>query len=145
MVTGACVMSVAGDDLNPTRTSQQQWRSTSWDPACRRARGASAHWRGGWPRIAKRSRASYRAGDAASHWPRLDRLDRLVELAAEHTLSDQPEQRADHAPLEVLALAHDDHVDAGRTVGPPLERVGVPGRPAPGVRVCRRHADAIGV
>src|SRR5947199_1028321 len=63
--------------------------------------------------------------------PGFDSLDGVFERPFQDTPADGPEHEAEHPSLEVLAVAHDDHVNVGRAVGLRREGVGVTGRTPP--------------
>src|ERR1051325_5057640 len=45
-----------------------------------------------------------------------DHLDGIFKCLLQNTSADGPKHEAEHLPLEVLTLAHDDHINVGRTV-----------------------------
>ncbi len=51
---------------------------------------------------------------------------RVLKRLFQNALADGPEHEAEQASLEVLAVAYDDHVDVGQTIGTTFE--GVPRR-----------------
>jgi hypothetical protein len=64
---------------------------------------------------------------AAPHGPvpAFDGLDGVLECFCQDSLADSFEHKAEDPASEILAFAHDFHVDAGRAVGPASEGVGV--------------------
>src|SRR3954447_16833916 len=93
--------------------------------------------------VLRRSRRA--SADRRRICPGLDGLDGGVERLDEVALADRPEEGAEQPPLQVLALADDRDVDAGRPVGLPGEVVRVARVTAPQVRVGRRQHDVVGI
>src|ERR1700720_609585 len=60
--------------------------------------------------------------------PDLEGLDGIFKGSFQHTSADGPEHKTQYPTPEVLAVAHDDHVNVGRTIGPTREGVSVAGR-----------------
>src|SRR3984893_4500835 len=77
--------------------------------------------------------------------PGFDGLDGVFECPFQNAPADGPEHEAKPPPLEVLAIAYDDHVNVGRTVGLTREGVGVARRASPHVGVGRLEDDAVGI
>src|SRR4029077_2278290 len=59
--------------------------------------------------------------------------------------ADGPEHEAEQPPRQVFAVAYDNHINVGRSVGPTSEGVDVTRRAAPQVGVGRRKNDAVRV
>src|ERR1043166_8079850 len=74
-----------------------------------------------------------------------DGLDGIFERLFQHAFADGPEHEAEHPPLQILALAHHDHVDVGHAAGLARERIGVAGGASPHIRIRRREHDAVGI
>src|SRR5882724_5971442 len=53
--------------------------------------------------------------------PSLDGFQALCEHLLQLSLADNPKERAEQPPLEVLALAHNDDVHISRPIGLPRE------------------------
>src|SRR5580704_10578104 len=75
--------------------------------------------------------------------PGFDGLDGVYKRLFQYALTDSPDHQADQPSLEVFALAYDDHVNVGQTVGPAREGVGVARRSSPGVGIGRREDHAV--
>jgi hypothetical protein len=67
--------------------------------------------------------------------PGLDGFDGVFECSFQNAPADGPEHKTEYPPLEVLAVAYDDHVNVGRAIGLTREGVGVARRAAPHVGV----------
>jgi len=77
--------------------------------------------------------------------PGFNSLHRVYKRFFQDTLADGPDHQAEQPPLEVLAVAYDDHVDIGQTVGATLEVVGVARCASPRVGIGCRKDDAVGI
>src|SRR5436190_8900903 len=70
---------------------------------------------------------------------------RVFKCLFQNTLADGPEHDTEQPSLEVLAVAYDDHVYVGQTIGTTCEAVTVAGRASPCVGVGRREDDVVGI
>jgi hypothetical protein len=86
-----------------------------------------------------------RYGQTAALTPILDGPDGVFKRPFQYAPADDPEHKAEHPTLEVLAVAYDDHVNVGRAVRPSREGVGVARRASPHVGVGRREDDVVGI
>ena len=77
--------------------------------------------------------------------PCFDSLYGVLERLLQNALAVSPDYDAEQPSLEVLAIAYDDHVDVGQTVGAPREGVGVARCASPRVGIGRRKDDVVGI
>ena len=75
--------------------------------------------------------------------PGFDGLDGVFKRPFQNPPADGPEYEAEQPPLQVFAIAYDDHINVGRAVGLTREGVGVARRATPHVGVNRREDDAV--
>jgi hypothetical protein len=73
--------------------------------------------------------------------PGFDDLDGVFQTPFRNAPADGPEHEAEPPPLDVLAVAYDDHVNVGRAIGLTREGVGVARRTSPrlGVGPCETN------
>src|SRR4029077_18142852 len=70
-------------------------------------------------------------------------LDGICKRLFQNSLADGPEHQPENPSFKGLAVAYDNHVDVGQTVGAAGEVVGVPGRAAPRVGVGRLENNMV--
>ena len=75
--------------------------------------------------------------------PGFDSLDAVFKRRFQNVPADGPEHEAKQTSLEVLAVAYDNYVDVGQTIGTTCEGVGVAGGASPRVGVGRREDNAV--
>src|SRR4029077_10645140 len=75
--------------------------------------------------------------------PGFHSLDGVYKRLLQNPLSDGTEHKAEQPPLEGLAVAYDDYVNVGQTVGTAREVVGVAGCASPRVGISRRWGEGV--